>query len=111
MIGCIFFQITLGLQGSFHANDLFSTQSKEYASSRPTYPSALFEFIVGLVDEKNLVWDCATGNGQAALVLADYFKRIVASDISARQLEMLSKKAIFYIESFLQNPHCSKTIA
>lgn len=74
-------------QESSSAKDLFSAQSKEYASSRPTYPRALFEFIVGLVDEKNLAWDCATGNGQAALVLTDYFKQVIASDISARQLE------------------------
>jgi ubiquinone/menaquinone biosynthesis C-methylase UbiE len=88
MINCrCFFTDILGSQESSPAKDLFSAQSKEYAGSRPTYPRALFEFIVGLVDEKNLAWDCATGNGQAALVLADYFKRVIASDISARQLE------------------------
>jgi ubiquinone/menaquinone biosynthesis C-methylase UbiE len=83
----------LGSKGSSPAKDLFSAQSKEYASSRPTYPRALFEFIVGLVDEKTLAWDCATGNGQAALVLADYFKEVVASDISARQLENAQQKS------------------
>lgn len=83
----------LGSKGSSSAKDLFSAQSKEYASSRPTYPRALFEFIVGLVDEKTLAWDCATGNGQAALVLADYFKEVIASDISARQLENAQQKS------------------
>jgi ubiquinone/menaquinone biosynthesis C-methylase UbiE len=84
----------LGSKGSSPAaKDLFSAQSKEYASSRPTYPRALFEFIVGLVDEKTLAWDCATGNGQAALVLADYFKEVIASDISARQLENAQQKS------------------
>jgi ubiquinone/menaquinone biosynthesis C-methylase UbiE len=83
----------LGSKGSSPAKDLFSAQSKEYASSRPTYPRALFDFIVGLVDEKTLAWDCATGNGQAALVLADYFKEVVASDISARQLENAQQKS------------------
>jgi len=67
--------------------DLFSKQSKEYARSRPTYPRALFEYIVSLVDARNLAWDCATGNGQAAIALADYFKQVVASDISAKQIE------------------------
>jgi SAM-dependent methyltransferase len=86
---------TLGSQGSSlpPAKDLFSAQSKEYASSRPTYPCELFEFIVGLVDQKNLAWDCATGNGQAAVVLADYFKQVVASDISASQLENAQQKS------------------
>jgi ubiquinone/menaquinone biosynthesis C-methylase UbiE len=83
----------LGSKGSSPAKDLFSSQSKEYASSRPTYPRALFKFIVSLVDEKNLAWDCATGNGQAALVLADYFKQVIASDISARQLENAQQKS------------------
>ena len=88
MVNCrCFFTDILGSQEPSPAKDLFSAQSKEYAGSRPTYPRALFEFIVGLVDEKNLAWDCATGNGQAALVLADYFKQVIASDISARQLE------------------------
>ncbi|MFL6525116.1 MAG: class I SAM-dependent methyltransferase [Nitrososphaera sp.] len=83
----------MGSEASSPAKDLFSAQSKEYASSRPTYPSTLIKFIVDLVDEKNLAWDCATGNGQAAVVLADYFKQVVASDISARQLENAQQKS------------------
>lgn len=73
--------------------DLFSKQSKEYASSRPAYPKALFEFIASLVDERNLAWDCATGNGQAAVALADYFRQVVASDISAKQIENAQQKS------------------
>jgi ubiquinone/menaquinone biosynthesis C-methylase UbiE len=73
--------------------DLFSKQSKVYASSRPTYPKALFKFIVSLVDERNLAWDCATGNGQAAVVLANYFKQVVASDISTKQIENAQHKS------------------
>jgi methylase of polypeptide subunit release factors len=101
----------LGSQESSSAKDLFSAQSKDYASSRPTYPRALFEFIVGLVDEKNLAWDCATGNGQAALVLTDYFKQVIASDISASQLEIARQESISNIKSFAQKTHRLKTIA
>jgi SAM-dependent methyltransferase len=94
VVDCRYFSTyILGSKGSSPAKDLFSSQSKEYASSRPTYPRALFKFIVSLVDEKNLAWDCATGNGQAALVLADYFKQVIASDISARQLENAQQKS------------------
>ena len=94
----IFWADTLGSQESRPIKDLFSAQSKEYASSRPSYPPALFEFIVSLVDKKNLAWDCATGNGQAAVVLADYFNQVVASDISARQLENAQQKSnIIYL--------------
>lgn len=35
---------------------------------------------------RSLVWDCATGNGQAARDLARYFDRIIATDASADQL-------------------------
>jgi ubiquinone/menaquinone biosynthesis C-methylase UbiE len=80
--------------------DLFSKQSKVYASSRPTYPRAIFEFIVGLVDERNLAWDCATGNGQAAVVLADYFKQVVASDISTKQIENAQRKSSINYQIF-----------
>ncbi|UVS67766.1 class I SAM-dependent methyltransferase [Nitrososphaera viennensis] len=67
--------------------DLFSKQSKEYAASRPTYPRALFEFLAVLVGRRELAWDCATGNGQAAALLAGYFKQVVASDASKKQIE------------------------
>ena len=67
--------------------DLFSGKSKEYAGSRPTYPRSLFEFLVGLVQYRNLAWDCATGNGQAAIFLSEYFEQVIASDASKEQIE------------------------
>ena len=67
--------------------DNFSQQSGEYAKYRPGYPSALFEFIVQRVRNKEMAWDCATGNGQAAKSLAGYFAHVEATDISAKQLE------------------------
>lgn len=67
--------------------DLFSSNSKEYASSRPTYPRSLFEFLVGLVRYRNLAWDCATGNGQAAVFLSEHFEQVIASDASKEQIE------------------------
>jgi SAM-dependent methyltransferase len=66
--------------------DLFSSRSKEYASSRPKYPKSLFEFLVGLVPHRNLAWDCATGNGQAAVFLSEYFEQVIASDASNEQI-------------------------
>src|SRR6185436_18644427 len=74
------------------AKDLFSKQSDLYARYRPTYPKELYEYIVSFVKEKNIVWDCATGNGQAAVVLADHFKRVIATDISAAQIEKAVRK-------------------
>jgi ubiquinone/menaquinone biosynthesis C-methylase UbiE len=42
---------------------------------------------VGLVRYRNLAWDCATGNGQAAVFLSEYFEQVIASDASKEQIE------------------------
>lgn len=68
------------------AKDLFSERAELYAQYRPTYPEALFEYIFSFVKEKKVAWDCATGNGQAAVRLAQSFERVDAMDISETQL-------------------------
>jgi methylase of polypeptide subunit release factors len=66
--------------------DNFSTQSKEYSFSRPTYPDSLFKFLSAITPRKNLAWDCGTGNGQAAIGLSKYFESVIASDASKNQI-------------------------
>ena len=66
--------------------DLFSEKADLYASARPTYPDALFGFVASLGGARERVWDCATGNGQAALGLAPHFSRVEATDASEQQL-------------------------
>ena len=66
--------------------NLFSTQASYYARYRPTYPAELYDFVLGHVHSCDLAWDCATGNGQVAGELAKHFNRVVATDISERQL-------------------------
>jgi SAM-dependent methyltransferase len=66
--------------------DHFSSRAAEYAAYRPRYPRALFEFLAGVAPARRLAWDCATGSGQAAVPLADFFDRVVATDMSAAQL-------------------------
>ena len=66
--------------------DHFSTHSATYASSRPGYPDSLFTYLSSLCDQHERAWDCATGSGQAAIKLADYFKRVIATDASAAQI-------------------------
>jgi SAM-dependent methyltransferase len=46
----------------------------------------LYERLAELVPRRSLVWDCATGNGQAARDLARYFDRVIATDASADQI-------------------------
>lgn len=66
--------------------DHFSGHAERYALARPSYPDALFKFLAGLLRDRQLAWDCATGNGQAAVSLARYFTRVVATDASATQI-------------------------
>ena len=67
--------------------DHFSGHSADYARFRPDYPAALFEYLAALVPSRRRAWDCATGNGQAAVALAEWFDDVVATDASARQIE------------------------
>lgn len=68
--------------------DHFSGHASVYASFRPSYPQALFDFVASLPARHGLVWDCATGNGQAAGGLAERFERVIATDGSAEQLAL-----------------------
>jgi SAM-dependent methyltransferase len=77
--------------------DLFSKHSEQYAQFRPTYPVALYQFIFSQINSFDAAWDCGTGNGQAARVLAGEFKKVFATDISAKQIEHAVKSDnIFY---------------
>jgi SAM-dependent methyltransferase len=67
--------------------DHFSGHAAEYARFRPRYPDALFEYFAELAPSREAAWDCATGNGQAAVALADHFRRAIATDASAQQID------------------------
>jgi hypothetical protein len=67
--------------------DYFSGHSKLYATFRPTYPEELYRFILGHLKDFEAAWDCATGNGQVARVLARNFDKVYATDISRPQLD------------------------
>ena len=67
--------------------DHFSALSDRYARARPTYPDGLYAFVAAQAPARELAWDCATGNGQAAIGLARHFARVEASDASATQIE------------------------
>ena len=73
--------------------DHFSTVAKQYAEARPTYPSALFDWLARQASACDQVWDVGAGSGQASLALAEHFKRVRASDISAQQLDSMPQHA------------------
>jgi ubiquinone/menaquinone biosynthesis C-methylase UbiE len=77
--------------------DNFSKQANIYAKFRPDYPSKLYDFILQNTANRNTAWDCATGNGQAAKILAQNFDTVYATDISQKQLDNAVKADnIFY---------------
>jgi SAM-dependent methyltransferase len=67
-------------------NDHFSRAAASYASYRPRYPAALFEWLSSITIGRERAWDCGTGSGQAAVPLAERFVEVVASDPSTAQL-------------------------
>jgi SAM-dependent methyltransferase len=73
--------------------DNFSAQAAAYAAFRPHYPQQLYDFLYSLPVGKQIAWDCATGNGQVAAVLAKEFNQVYATDISRAQLQHAPKLA------------------
>jgi ubiquinone/menaquinone biosynthesis C-methylase UbiE len=73
--------------GSINNAQTFSHASDQYAKNRPRYPEELFSYLSDLCPKHDRAWDCATGNGQAAISLANHFTRVEATDISAEQIE------------------------
>ena len=66
--------------------DNFSKQAQHYSKFRPSYPKSLYEFIFMHCNHFDKALDCATGNGQVAIVLSDRFDSVCAIDISGNQI-------------------------
>jgi ubiquinone/menaquinone biosynthesis C-methylase UbiE len=66
--------------------DHFSKQAADYAKFRPRYPKELFRRLASIAPDTQLAWDCATGTGQAAIELAEFFDRVIATDASEKQI-------------------------
>jgi SAM-dependent methyltransferase len=66
--------------------DHFSRQAADYAKFRPRYPREMFEYLGTVAPSCKLAWDCGTGNGQAAIQLAEVFDRVIATDASEKQI-------------------------
>ncbi|AUH50070.1 class I SAM-dependent methyltransferase [Chromobacterium sp. ATCC 53434] len=64
----------------------FSLYSDLYARFRPSYPEALYNWLLPLCPGYLRAWDCATGSGQTAVRLGESFARVDATDISPAQL-------------------------
>ena len=62
--------------------DHFGDVSASYASARPGYPAALFDWLTERAPRRRLAWDCACGTGQASRALAERFEMVIATDAS-----------------------------
>jgi len=67
--------------------DHFSSRAALYASYRPGYPAALFEFVAGLTKQHRLAVDVGSGSGQATLGLAEHFEHVIGIEPSAAQIQ------------------------
>ncbi len=85
--------------------DLFSGHAADYARFRPGYPPALIDHILQYVKERDCAWDCATGNGQAAVLLSDHFGRVEATDISEGQLAQATHRHNIRYQTAAEGTH------
>lgn len=67
--------------------DYFSKQSDIYAKYRPQYPQELYAFLASQTVAHDKVWDCGTGNGQAAIDLTKHYQEVFATDPSEQQIQ------------------------
>lgn len=66
--------------------DYFSGHAADYATYRPRYPAELFAWLAQQCQHHEAAWDCATGNGQAAIALTQHFQHVTATDASEAQI-------------------------
>ncbi len=71
--------------------DHFSAAAQRYASARPVYPPALFDWIATLAPARGQVWEAGCGSGQATQGLAAVFDAVHATDPSDAQLSLAPK--------------------
>ena len=69
-----------------HFPDHFSHDSASYAAYRPGYPPLFIADVAALAPGQRAAWDCATGTGQAARLLAPHFDIVMATDASSEQI-------------------------
>ncbi len=69
------------------SKDRFSAHASAYATFRPVYPNALYDFIYSHLETFDHALDCGCGNGQVARSLARKFKLVEATDISQKQID------------------------
>ncbi|CAI9777539.1 unnamed protein product [Fraxinus pennsylvanica] len=66
---------------------LFDKQAAIYLDSRPTYPKEWYSMLAERTSNHSLAWDVGTGNGQAAIGVAEHYEQVIGTDVSEGQLK------------------------
>jgi len=92
--------------------DHFSTQAEAYSLYRPEYPTELYEWLASLCPETKLAWDCATGNGQAAVALTQQFSYVIGTDASESQIyqAMVYPRVEYEVGLAHESPHADHSV-
>jgi len=72
--------------------DHFSTASASYAAYRPTYPTALVDYLASLCAKPEIALDVGCGTGQLSVLLAERFEHVIATDASPQQIEKAERR-------------------
>ena len=92
--------------------DHFSTQAEAYSLYRPEYPTELYDWLASLCPETKLAWDCATGNGQAAVALTQQFSYVIGTDASESQIyqAMVYPRVEYEVGLAHESPHADHSV-
>ncbi|AVP98516.1 SAM-dependent methyltransferase [Ahniella affigens] len=66
--------------------DHFSGHADTYRQARPIYPSAFLMALCQSAPGRDCCWDVGCGNGQASVLLAGWFRTVIATDPSSTQI-------------------------
>ncbi|KAM3237189.1 putative methyltransferase DDB [Capsicum annuum] len=69
----------------------FDKHAQLYSDVRPTYPREWFSMLAKLTTHHSLAWDVGTGNGQAAVRVAEHYEKVIATDIGKDLLRHAQK--------------------
>ncbi|XP_068649314.1 uncharacterized protein [Aristolochia californica] len=79
---------------------LHDKQADDYYEARPRYPSDWYSKLSALTPHHNLAWDVGTGNGQAAIGVAEHYAKVIATDSSEAQIKRaISHPKVQYIHT------------
>ncbi|XP_010547882.1 PREDICTED: putative methyltransferase DDB_G0268948 [Tarenaya hassleriana] len=70
---------------------LSDKQADAYLDARPRYPAEWFRMLAARTPGHNVAWDVGTGNGHPAVGVAEYYEKVVATDINDSQLKRAIK--------------------